>query len=83
MPIYRYKTKEGKRGCRFCKEGFEISQGVNDKPIKVCPQCGAEVRKIISEFSLGLSKTGLDRKAKQKGFHKLKKVDKGKYEKLY
>ena len=83
MPIYRYKAKEGKGGCKFCKEGFEISQSVNDKPIKFCPQCGAVVRKIISEFSLGFSKTGLDRKAKQKSFHKLKKVDKGKYEKLY
>ena len=58
-------------------------QSVDDKLIKVCRRCGAEVRKILSEFSLGFSKTELDREAKEKGFHKLKKVDKGKYEKLY
>ena len=52
------------------------------KPSK-CPKCNSQVKKIISGFSMGGSKTGFDRRAKQKGFHKLKKVDKGKYEKLY
>jgi len=51
--------------------------------LKKCPECGSEVEKVFSPFSLGSSKTGFDRKAMEKGFHKLKRVDKGKYEKLY
>jgi len=82
MPIYKHIAEEEKRGYRFCNEGFEILQDINDKPIKGCPKCGVKVRRVFSEFSLGFSKTGLDRRAKQKGFHKLKKVDKGKYERL-
>ncbi len=83
MPIHIYIAKEKDKRCKFCKEGFEILQNVNDKPLRICPQCGAEVVKVFSGFSVGFSKTKLDRKANEKGFHKLKKVDKGKYEKLY
>jgi len=83
VPIYIYKVKEGLRGCKFCKEGFEVFQKINEEPLKRCPKCGEEVIRIFSSFSVGFSKTGLDRRAKEKGFHKLKKVDKGKYEKLY
>ena len=83
MPIYRYKVKNGNKGCRLCREGFEILQGINEKPLEVCPQCGAGLRKVISEFALGFSKSGLDKRAKEQGFHKFKRVDKGKYEKLY
>ncbi|RKY29053.1 MAG: zinc ribbon domain-containing protein [Candidatus Omnitrophota bacterium] len=83
MPIYIYKVKEGLRGCKFCREGFEILQRINDAPLKRCPECGEEVVRVLSNFSVGFSQTTLDRKAKEKGFHKLKKVDKGKYEKLY
>jgi putative FmdB family regulatory protein len=83
MPIYAYKTRDERKGCRYCRQGFELLQRVNDNPLKKCPKCGAGVKRLISGFSLGFSKTGLDTKAKDKGFHKLKRVDKGKYEKLY
>lgn len=83
MPIYIYKPKKGQRGCKYCQKGFELMQGVNDKPSQKCPQCGAAVEKVFSPFALGFSKSGLDQKAKEKGFHKLKRVDKGKFEKLY
>ncbi len=83
MPIYKYQAKNKSEGCSYCRNGFEILQNINDKSLKVCPECGSEVRKVFSEFSLGFSKTELDREAKEKGFHKLKKIDKNKYRKLY
>jgi putative FmdB family regulatory protein len=83
MPIYIYRVKAGKKGCKFCREGFEILQGINDERLKNCPECGAEVERVFSKFSVGSSRTGFDRRARDKGFHKLKKVDKGTYEKLY
>lgn len=83
MPIYRYKAKDEGKGCDYCREGFELLQRVADESLENCPKCGIIIRKVISDFILGFSKSALDRKAQEKGFHKLKKVDKGKYEKLY
>ncbi len=81
MPIYVYKAV--KKGCPYCKEGFEVFQKVDDAPITECPKCKSQVKRVFSQFSIGFSKTSFERKAKEKGFHKLKRVDKGKYEKIY
>jgi len=83
MPIYQYKVKGKMKGCEYCQKGFEVLQPINAPSLRNCPVCGGEIEKIMSPFSMGFSKSGLDSKAKEKGFHKLKKVDKGKYEKLY
>ena len=48
MPIYEYEAVDPGSGCRYCKEGFEIIQGVNEKPLPACPRCGKRVRKTIS-----------------------------------
>ena len=82
MPIYVYRAKE-KNGCNLCRKGFEIFQSIKDKPLSFCPKCKSPVKRIFVSFSIGLSKTSLDRRAKEKGFHKLKRVDKGKYEIIY
>ena len=83
MPVYVYRVKDKAKGCAHCRREFEIAQKVADKPLEKCPQCGATIEKVILSFLLGSSKMAFDRKAKDQGFHKLKKVDKGKYEKLY
>jgi putative FmdB family regulatory protein len=41
MPTYEYR-------CLSCDYYFEKFQSVNDEPVKVCPKCGGEVRKLIS-----------------------------------
>ncbi len=58
-------------------------QKLSDEPLKRCPDCGAPVEKQISAPSVGLSRSGLDDRAKNAGFHKLKKLGKGEYEKQY
>jgi len=83
MPIYLYRVEKGSKGCKLCKKGLEVLQKVGEEPLKRCPKCGSKLKKVFSTFSLGFSKTGLERRAKEAGFHKLKRVDKGKYEKLY
>ena len=83
MPIYQYRAKDREEGCEHCRNGFEVLQPIGSSPLSNCPVCGAQVEKIMSSFSMGFSESSLDSKAKEKGFHKLKKVDKGKYEKLY
>jgi len=40
MPTYEYE-------CKNCSHSFEIFQSMSDPPVKECPKCGKEVRRII------------------------------------
>ena len=40
MPIYEYE-------CRECRQRFEKLQSINDEPIRVCPNCGGETRRVL------------------------------------
>ena len=47
MPIYEYKAT-GKTPCELCQKRFEVRQGINDEPLKRCPKCGVEIRRLFS-----------------------------------
>ena len=83
MPIYVYEAKEKTRGCPRCSEGFEIPQSIKDDRLDRCPDCGAEIYRVIQAPGLTHSKTDLHYRAKRAGFKCLKKVQKGEYEKMY
>lgn len=40
MPTYEYE-------CKTCSHRFEAFQSISDDPIKNCPECGKEVRRLI------------------------------------
>ena len=40
MPTYEYE-------CKTCGHGFEIFQSMKDESLKVCPECGKEIRRVI------------------------------------
>jgi putative regulatory protein, FmdB family len=40
MPTYEYE-------CRDCHYHFEKFQAMSEEPVKVCPQCGGRVRRMI------------------------------------
>jgi putative FmdB family regulatory protein len=40
MPTYEYE-------CKSCGHGFEVFQSMSDQPVKDCPACGKEVRRLI------------------------------------
>ncbi len=48
MPIYEYQAKDPDSSCRFCGDGFEVLQGINEKPRRACPRCGRAVKKVVS-----------------------------------
>lgn len=40
MPTYDYQ-------CEECGHSFELFQKMSDAPVKVCPKCGGDVRRLI------------------------------------
>ena len=40
MPTYEYE-------CRECSHSFEAFQAMSDEPLKTCPECGKEIRRLI------------------------------------
>ena len=83
MPIYVYETTDPEKGCEFCRKGFEIRQTLEEARLDHCPKCKSPVYRVIQAPGLTHSKTDLHYRAKRAGFHTLKRVDKGAYEKLY
>lgn len=51
MPIYEY-------ACLQCGKSHEIIQKFSDAPLEVCPDCGGEMKKLISNTSFVLKGTG-------------------------
>jgi len=40
MPTYEYE-------CKSCGKNFDAFQSMSDEPIRSCPDCGKEVRRMI------------------------------------
>ena len=40
MPTYEYE-------CKTCGYNFETFQAITDEPVKICPMCGKDVRRLI------------------------------------
>lgn len=83
MPIYEFQAATQDKCCEYCSNNFEQIMRISDPPVLVCPRCGNPVVKQISAPSVGASKSGFDARAKAGGFHKLQKLSKGEYEKVY
>ncbi|MFZ5798285.1 MAG: zinc ribbon domain-containing protein [Desulfobulbus sp.] len=51
MPVYEYE-------CPSCDKVFEVQQRMSDEPLKNCPACEGEVRKLVSVSSFQLKGGG-------------------------
>ena len=83
MPIYVYEAADGGKSCGKCRDGFEVMQKLGDPKLECCPECGAEIVRVVRAPALGHSKTDLHYRAKRAGFSSFKRVDKGTYERMY
>lgn len=79
VPIYEYEPVD--HDCLMCPNLVMAVQGVNDEPLQYCPDCGLEVRRIVSKAAFKLSKGGPDEAAKR-GFSTFRKAEKGVWEKV-
>jgi putative FmdB family regulatory protein len=65
MPLYDYK-------CAKCGHIFEVLQKVSDEPLKYCPECKGEIRRLISPAGIifkgsGFHVTDYGRSGKKEG----------------
>jgi putative FmdB family regulatory protein len=80
MPIYEYEPIDW--DCPMCENRVAVIQGINEEPLKMCPQCGMEVRRVISKVSIQIKRPSGAGKAAAKGFTTWRKVGQGEYEKV-
>ena len=41
MPTYGYE-------CKSCKHSFDVFQSIKEEPLKTCPKCSKEIRRLIN-----------------------------------
>ena len=83
MPIYEYISKNPKKGCKVCSDGFELNRPIDRAPLENCPMCKKPVQQLISNINTPkLTKPLSVSDAKSAGFTVLEKRDEGTYEKL-
>jgi putative FmdB family regulatory protein len=51
MPIYEYE-------CDNCGKQCEVIQKFSDEPLRICPECGGQMHKLISQTSFILKGNG-------------------------
>lgn len=51
MPVYEYE-------CPACEKVIEVQQRISDDPLSTCPDCGSEVKKLVSISSFHLKGGG-------------------------
>jgi putative FmdB family regulatory protein len=51
MPTYEYV-------CRSCGHLFEIVQSMRDDPLRECPECGGELRKVFAPPAISFKGSG-------------------------
>ncbi len=80
MPIYEYEAND--RDCLICEGRFDVIQEIGEEPLKYCPWCGLEVRRLISRSSVQMKRGVSPDKAAERGFVTFRKTEKGVYEKI-
>jgi putative FmdB family regulatory protein len=81
MPIYEYAAVE--KGCPHCEARFDVLQKMADEPLTHCPQCNADVRRVISapSVAVGGSHVLQENHFSKRGFTQYRKAGGGVYEK--
>ena len=51
MPTYEY-------ACKSCKKHVEVVQSFKDEPLRVCPSCKGELRKVFGNIGISFKGSG-------------------------
>ncbi len=66
----------------MCEGRVAAIQSIHEEPLRYCPHCGLEVRRVISKASIKIAGATPDDKAGRKGFTTFRKAEKGVWEKV-
>lgn len=77
MPVYEYEPLD--RVCYMCPGRVAAIQSINEPPLTYCPDCGLEVRRVISQVQIKLSDPP---QRDTKGFTTWKRSEYGVWEKV-
>lgn len=66
----------------MCPGRVEAIQSMSDEPLKFCPTCGLDVKRVISRPAFKIDSGVNADKAAEKGFSTFRKVGQGQYEKI-
>jgi putative FmdB family regulatory protein len=80
MPIYEYEPVD--HDCVMCPNRIGVIQSISDEPLTYCPDCGMDVRRVVSQVSINLRSTSSAVEAGKKGFTTWKKAGEGTWEKV-
>src|SRR5580704_5821568 len=80
MPIYEYEPDD--RECLMCDGHVDVIQDLSEEPLKYCPSCGLEVRRVISRASFSMRMAPSSQKAADRGFTTWKRSGEGVWEKV-
>lgn len=66
----------------MCDGRVPVIQGIGEEPLRFCPDCGLEVRRVISNVSFQMSKGDPIQKGDGRGFTAWKKAESGVWERI-
>ena len=79
MPIYEYEPLD--HDCLMCEGRVAAIQGIDEPALQYCPDCGLNVRRVVSSASFKVGSNAL-KGSGDRGFTTWKKVESGKWEKV-
>ena len=79
MPVYEYEPTG--HDCLMCEGRVAAIQGVDEPPLKFCPDCGLDVKRVISRATFKIGGTALEDKNSRKGFTTFRRSEAGVWEK--
>ena len=86
MPTYTYESVEMNKSCKKCRSPFEIEQSIKDEPLKICPECGSAIKRVITAVNISMAQSTKsilsDKNIKKHGFTKLVNEGGGKFRKI-
>lgn len=80
MPVYEYEPDD--RDCLMCDGRVDVIQGIGEDPLKYCPWCGLDVKRVISRVTFKIQGSAPEDNTSRKGFTTFRKAEKGVWEKV-
>lgn len=80
MPIYEYEP-DG-HDCLMCEGRVAAIQPIGEEALRFCPDCGLDVKRVISRFSSQVSRGNPIEKGEKRGYDTYRKVEDGKWERI-